>query len=69
MPTGLDPKLHPGRTASLWLNGQKLGYFGQLHPQLRQEKDLPPAAVYVFQLNHRNDPQLPSRRRAVSASI
>ena len=45
-----DPKLHPGRTASLWLQGQKLGYFGQLHPQLRQEKDLP-AAVYVFQLN------------------
>ena len=45
-----DPKLHPGRTASLWLNGQNLGYFGQLHPQLRQEKDLPPA-VYVFQLN------------------
>jgi phenylalanyl-tRNA synthetase beta chain len=45
-----NPKLHPGRTASLWLNGQKLGYFGQLHPQLRQEKDLPPA-VYVFQLN------------------
>jgi phenylalanyl-tRNA synthetase beta chain len=45
-----NPKLHPGRTASLWLNGQRLGYFGQLHPQLRQEKDLP-AAVYVFQLN------------------
>jgi phenylalanyl-tRNA synthetase beta chain len=45
-----NSKLHPGRTASLWLNGQKLGYFGQLHPQLRQEKDLPPA-VYVFQLN------------------
>jgi phenylalanyl-tRNA synthetase beta chain len=44
-----DDKLHPGRTASLWLQGQKLGYFGQLHPQLRQEKDLP-AAVYVFQL-------------------
>jgi phenylalanyl-tRNA synthetase beta chain len=45
-----DPKLHPGRTASLWLQGQNLGYFGQLHPQLRQEQDLP-AAVYVFQLN------------------
>jgi phenylalanyl-tRNA synthetase beta chain len=45
-----DPKLHPGRTASLWLEGQKLGYFGQLHPQLRQEQDLP-AEVYVFQLN------------------
>jgi phenylalanyl-tRNA synthetase beta chain len=45
-----DPKLHPGRTASLWLEGQKLGYLGQLHPQLRQEKDLP-AEIYVFQLN------------------
>ncbi len=45
-----DPKLHPGRTASLWLEGQKLGSFGQLHPQLRQEQDLP-AEVYVFQLN------------------
>ncbi len=45
-----DPKLHPGRTASLWLHGEKLGYFGQLHPQLRQERDLP-EAVYVFQLN------------------
>jgi phenylalanyl-tRNA synthetase beta chain len=44
-----DNKLHPGRTASLWIEGQKLGYFGQLHPQLRQEKDLP-TAVYVFQL-------------------
>jgi phenylalanyl-tRNA synthetase beta chain len=45
-----DPKLHPGRTASLWLEGQKMGSFGQLHPQLRQEQDLP-AEVYVFQLN------------------
>jgi phenylalanyl-tRNA synthetase beta chain len=49
-PDRSNPKLHPGRTASLWLQGQKLGYFGQLHPQLRQEQDLP-AAVYVFQLN------------------
>lgn len=44
-----NPKLHPGRTASLWIEGQRLGYFGQLHPQLRQEKDLP-VAVYAFQL-------------------
>ena len=49
-PDRSNPKLHPGRTASLWLQGQKLGEFGQLHPQLRQEQDLP-AAVYVFQLN------------------
>lgn len=46
-----DPRLHPGRTASLWVRGRlRLGSFGQLHPELRQEKDLPDE-VYVFQLN------------------
>lgn len=46
-----DSRLHPGRTASLWVRGRlRLGTFGQLHPQLRQEKDLPDE-VYVFQLN------------------
>lgn len=42
-------QLHPGRTASLWLQGRQIGIFGQLHPQLRQEKDLIDA-VYVFEL-------------------
>ncbi|NET25020.1 phenylalanine--tRNA ligase subunit beta [Okeania sp. SIO1I7] len=45
-----NPLLHPGRTASLWLEGKSLGVFGQLHPQLRQERELPDE-VYVFQLN------------------
>jgi phenylalanyl-tRNA synthetase beta chain len=45
-----DPRLHPGRTASLWLNKTKLGLFGQLHPELRQKKDLIDA-VYVFEVN------------------
>ena len=45
-----DPRFQPGRTASLWVNGQRLGTFGQLHPQLRQERGLPDA-VYVFQLD------------------
>ncbi|ACK66832.1 phenylalanyl-tRNA synthetase, beta subunit [Rippkaea orientalis PCC 8801] len=45
-----DERLHPGRTASLWVGKERLGIFGQLHPQLRQEKDLPDA-VYVFALN------------------
>ncbi|MDB9526766.1 phenylalanine--tRNA ligase subunit beta [Oscillatoria sp. CS-180] len=46
-----DSRLHPGRTASLWVRGRtRLGTFGQLHPQLRQEQDLPDE-VYVFQLN------------------
>lgn len=45
-----DSRLHPGRTASLWLNKTKFGIFGQLHPELRQEKDLIDA-VYVFEFN------------------
>lgn len=46
-----DERLHPGRTASLWVRGRlRLGSFGQLHPQLCQAQDLPDA-VYVFQLN------------------
>lgn len=50
-PDGEDSRFHPGRTASLWVRGRlRLGTFGQLHPQLRQEKDLPDE-VYVFQLN------------------
>lgn len=42
--------LHPGRTASLWLNGDRLGTFGQLHPQVRQQRGLPDE-VYTFELN------------------
>jgi len=42
-------RLHPGRTASLWVGQQQLGVFGQLHPQLCQERDLP-NEVYVFDL-------------------
>ncbi len=46
-----DPRFHPGRTASLWVRGRtELGRFGQLHPQLRQQRELP-EEVYVFQLN------------------
>ncbi|MGF1478330.1 MAG: phenylalanine--tRNA ligase subunit beta [Cyanophyceae cyanobacterium] len=49
-PTREDKRLHPGRTASLWLEGKRLGIFGQLHPQLRQQKDLP-EAVYGFEIS------------------
>ncbi|MEM9818200.1 MAG: phenylalanine--tRNA ligase subunit beta [Cyanobacteria bacterium P01_D01_bin.6] len=46
-----DERLHPGRTASLWVRGRlRLGTFGQLHPQLCQAQDLPDE-VYVFQLH------------------
>ncbi|OLP19288.1 phenylalanine--tRNA ligase subunit beta [Leptolyngbya sp. 'hensonii'] len=49
-PDQRDPLLHPGRTASLWIRGNHLGTFGQLHPQVRQERGLPDA-IYAFELN------------------
>jgi phenylalanyl-tRNA synthetase beta chain len=49
-PDRRDESLHPGRTASLWVQGDRLGTFGQLHPQLRQERGLPDE-VYVFELD------------------
>ncbi|MEL6159280.1 MAG: phenylalanine--tRNA ligase subunit beta [Cyanobacteria bacterium J06554_11] len=46
-----DGRLHPGRTAALYVRGRmQLGKFGQLHPQLRQQRDLP-EAVYVFEMD------------------
>ena len=42
-----DERLHPGRTAVISHEKQRLGLFGQLHPQFRQAHDLP-EAVYVF---------------------
>jgi phenylalanyl-tRNA synthetase beta chain len=49
-PNAPDPRFHPGRTASLWLQGEALGRFGQLHPQLRQERELP-EDMYAFELD------------------
>lgn len=50
-PESADQRLHPGRTASLWVRGKmRLGTFGQLHPQLRQQRELP-EEVYMFQLD------------------
>ncbi|MGK7874240.1 MAG: phenylalanine--tRNA ligase subunit beta [Xenococcaceae cyanobacterium] len=49
-PDSQDNRLHPGRTASLWLQGKRLGRFGQLHPQLRQKRGLPDE-VYIFELS------------------
>jgi phenylalanyl-tRNA synthetase beta chain len=49
-PDRRNSKLHPGRTASLWVQGTRLGTFGQLHPQLRQERGLLDE-VYAFELN------------------
>ncbi len=49
-PNRQDRRFHPGRTASLWLQGERLGDFGQLHPQLRADRGFPDA-IYAFELN------------------
>jgi phenylalanyl-tRNA synthetase beta chain len=49
-PDQKDTRLHPGRTASLWISGERLGTFGQLHPQLRAERELPDE-IYAFELD------------------
>jgi phenylalanyl-tRNA synthetase beta chain len=49
-PTSDEPRLHPGRTATLWLQGKTLGIFGQIHPQLAQQRDLN-NEVYLFELD------------------
>ncbi|MEL6940004.1 MAG: phenylalanine--tRNA ligase subunit beta [Cyanobacteria bacterium J06598_1] len=48
---GAEKRLHPGRTAGLFVRGRtRLGTFGQLHPELRRDRDLPDE-VYVFELD------------------
>ena len=41
--------LHPGRSATLVVEGRPVGWFGQLHPARAQELDLP-EATYLFEL-------------------
>ncbi|EKZ3923645.1 phenylalanine--tRNA ligase subunit beta [Listeria monocytogenes] len=42
-------ELHPGRTASLILEGQEIGYLGALHPAVEANYDL--KETYVFEIN------------------
>ncbi|OZT12184.1 phenylalanine--tRNA ligase subunit beta [Priestia aryabhattai] len=41
--------MHPGRTAAVVLNGQEVGYVGQLHPVIQKQYGL--RETYVFELN------------------
>jgi phenylalanyl-tRNA synthetase beta chain len=44
------PAMHPGRCASVWLNGKCIGHVGELHPKWRQSYELPTAPV-LFELD------------------
>ncbi|WP_426207845.1 phenylalanine--tRNA ligase subunit beta [Massilia sp. TWP1-3-3] len=39
------PALHPGRSAAIELDGQEIGFIGELHPRWLQKYDLPLAPV------------------------
>ena len=41
--------MHPGRTAELLLNGETIGYLGQLHPTVQREADL--RETFVFEID------------------
>lgn len=43
------PAMHPGRCAQVLLEGRSIGFVGELHPQWRQQWDLPQAPV-LFEL-------------------
>lgn len=40
--------MHPGRTAEIYLSGEKIGFIGQVHPAVQKEYDL--KETYVFEL-------------------
>ncbi len=44
------PALHPGRSASILIQGKVIGFIGELHPKWRQNWDLPKAPV-LFELD------------------
>jgi len=43
------PALHPGRSARVLLDGQTIGFLGELHPRWRQQWELPQAPI-LFEL-------------------
>ena len=52
------PALHPGRSARIELDGEAIGFIGELHPRWRQAYELP-AATIVFEV----DAEALARRR------
>lgn len=44
------PALHPGRCARVIVDGQALGWLGELHPRWRQQMELPSAPI-LFELD------------------
>jgi phenylalanyl-tRNA synthetase beta chain len=69
-----NPILHPGRAAALMRDGTRVGYFGQSHPDLCDEINLPPFLMFELdfeelvqyaarQIKFRSLPRFPSVER------
>ncbi len=41
--------MHPGRTANIYYNDERIGFIGQVHPTVQKERDL--KDTYVFEMN------------------
>lgn len=52
------PALHPGQTAAIYLNDQKIGIIGALHPSILQALDLK-NRVFVFEIDLSVLPEMP----------
>jgi phenylalanyl-tRNA synthetase beta chain len=61
---GAHPALHPGRAASVLLNGRPAGWLGELHPKWLQAYELPQAPV-LFELDAETLLQVPLPRPEV----
>lgn len=48
----LHPALHPGRSASLMLDGERVGVLGEIHPRLKKVLDLPQSPL-LFEIQRK----------------
>lgn len=46
-----NPGLHPGRSADVLVGGEKVGFVGQLHPDISDQYHLPQVAVFELNLS------------------
>ena len=46
-----DPALHPGRTAAVLVNGEKVGVVGEVHPAVLERFDAPAERAALFELD------------------
>lgn len=75
-----EPKLHPGRSADIYVDETKVGIIGQLHPTVEKENDLKETYVFELDLNallsiHQGQivynmiPKFPGTRRDIALEV